>query len=156
MPRPPLPRRVCCAIGVRGFRPIGKPACATDLVTIGRDELEAIRLADLEGLYQEAAAERMGVSRPTFARIVTHARALVADALVAGKALLVEPGAAVDGPAVPMGCPVHDGARRRGRGCRCERGPQCGSRNGLPAGGQVCHRRGPGSGACRSGSDPGT
>jgi predicted DNA-binding protein (UPF0251 family) len=140
MARPPLPRRVCCQIGVRGFRPIGKPACATELVTIGRDELEAIRLADLEGLYQEAAAERMGVSRQTFARILTHAREVVAQGLIEGKALLIETGAAVDGPAPPLTCPVHGGARRRGRGCRC-------------AGRQACDRHGPGGGLCRTAPD---
>lgn len=140
MPRPPLPRRVCCPIGVRGFRPIGRRACATDLVTIGRDELEAIRLADLEGLYQEAAAERMGVSRQTFARILTHGRAVVAQGLIEGKALLIEPGAAVEGPAPPMACPVHGGARRRGRGCRC-------------AARQECNRHGPGGGFCRTAPD---
>jgi len=34
--------------------------------------LEALRLADLEGRYQEKAAEQMGVSRSTFQRIVTE------------------------------------------------------------------------------------
>jgi predicted DNA-binding protein (UPF0251 family) len=119
MPRPLLPRRVCCSADVRGFRPIGRPACRTDVVTIGRDELEAVRLADLEGLYQEAAAERMGVSRQTFARILAHARAVVAEGLIEGKAVLVQPGAAIDEPAPPPRCPVHGGPRRRGRGCRC-------------------------------------
>lgn len=56
------------------------------------DEFEAIKLADHEGLYQEQAALRMGVSRPTFGRIVTSARRKVADALVGGKALRIEGG----------------------------------------------------------------
>ena len=119
MPRPLLPRRVCCSTDVRGFRPIGRPACAVGWVSIGRDELEAIRLADREGLYQEAAAERMEISRQTFARILTHARTTIAECLIDGKALLVQAGAAVDGPAPPPTCPVHGGARRFGRGCRC-------------------------------------
>jgi len=53
------------------------------------DELEALRLADLEGLYQEQAAEKMGVSRPTFARILESARKKVAEALVKGKGLVI-------------------------------------------------------------------
>lgn len=54
-------------------------------------ELEALRLADLEGLYQEEAARRMGVSRATFGRILEGARRKVAEALVTGKGLEVEP-----------------------------------------------------------------
>jgi predicted DNA-binding protein (UPF0251 family) len=120
---------------VRGFRPIGKPACRAEVITIARDELEAIRLADLEGLYQEAAAERMGVSRPTFARILTRAHSVVAEGLIEGKALLIEPGAAIDGPAPPLICPVHGSDRRRGRGCRCAGKQTCqadGSAGGNP------------------------
>jgi predicted DNA-binding protein (UPF0251 family) len=58
-------------------------------VVLSVDELEALRLADLEGLYQDAAAARMGVSRPTFARIVEASRRKVAEALVRGRALRV-------------------------------------------------------------------
>jgi len=56
------------------------------------DEFEAVRLADLEELYQEEAAEQMGVSRPTFARILESARRKLADALVHGKALRIDGG----------------------------------------------------------------
>jgi len=51
-----------------------------------------MRLADLEGLYQEQAAERMNVSRQTFARIVESGRKKVAQALVEGKTLRIEGG----------------------------------------------------------------
>jgi hypothetical protein len=53
------------------------------------DEFEALRLADLEGLYHDGAAERMGISRATFGRIVEAARRKVAEALVRGKALKI-------------------------------------------------------------------
>jgi predicted DNA-binding protein (UPF0251 family) len=58
-------------------------------VALSVDELEALRLADLEGLYQDDAAARMGVSRPTFARVVEAARRKVAAALVRGQALRI-------------------------------------------------------------------
>lgn len=58
-------------------------------VALSVDELEAVRLADLEGLYQDDAAARMGVSRPTFARVVAAARRKVAEALVGGRALRI-------------------------------------------------------------------
>lgn len=56
------------------------------------DELEALRLADLDGLYQETAAARMGVSRQTFGNIIERAHRKVADALVNAKALRIEGG----------------------------------------------------------------
>lgn len=61
-------------------------------VSMTVDEFEAIRLADLEGLYQEQAAAKMEISRPTFGRIVESAHKKVADALVNGKALKIEGG----------------------------------------------------------------
>ena len=86
------------------------------------DGLEALRLADLEGLYQEEAAKRMGVSRATFARVLTAARQAVSDALVNGKAMAIEGGVVERQKGGQWPCPVHGGRRRRGRGCRCERG----------------------------------
>ena len=59
---------------------------------LGIDELEALRLADLEGLYQEDAARQMNVSRQTFGRIVAAARKKVAEALVRGRSLRIEGG----------------------------------------------------------------
>jgi predicted DNA-binding protein (UPF0251 family) len=61
-------------------------------VTLTVDEFEAIRLADLQGLYQEQAAEKMNVSRQTFGRIIESAHKKIADALVNGKALSIQGG----------------------------------------------------------------
>lgn len=61
-------------------------------MVLGLDELEAVRLADLEGLYHEEAGKQMGVSRATFGRIVQNARKKIALALVEGKALHIEGG----------------------------------------------------------------
>lgn len=54
------------------------------------DEVEALRLADYEGLYHEDAAQRMKISRATFGRIIDQARHKVAEALLKGKALRIE------------------------------------------------------------------
>ncbi len=89
------------------------------VVRLDLDGLEALRLADLEGLYQDAAAEQMGVSRATFGRILTAAHARVAEALLEGKALRMGGGPVVEGEPEELPCPVHWGGRRRGRGCRC-------------------------------------
>lgn len=56
------------------------------------EELEAIRLKDLEGLEQEECAKKMEVSRPTFQRILLAAREKVADSLIHGKIIHVEGG----------------------------------------------------------------
>jgi DNA-binding XRE family transcriptional regulator len=56
------------------------------------DELEAVRLADFEGIYQEDAAKRMNVSRQTFGNIIKSAHLKIADALVNAKALKIEGG----------------------------------------------------------------
>lgn len=74
------------------FKPRGIPLVDLEEVTLTVDELEALRLADLLGLSQDEAGQRMGVSRATFGRIVARARRTVAEALVQGKAVLVEGG----------------------------------------------------------------
>lgn len=102
---------------------MGVPARELSAVTLSHDELEALRLADLEGLYHEAAAERMGVSRPTFGRVLERARRKVAIALVEGCVLLFAEGPVEEVGQAMAPCPVHGWGRRRGRGCRCGRGP---------------------------------
>lgn len=92
MPRPRCCRRVAEEPLVHTFKPAGIPMRCLDVLALGLDELEAIRLADLDGLYQDAAAERMGVSRTTFSRVVASARRKVAEALVGGKALHIAGG----------------------------------------------------------------
>jgi len=74
------------------FHPAGIPVRGLGEIVLTLDEFEAIRLADLEGLYQEQAAERMIVSRPTFGRILAAAHRKVAEALAHGKTLKIEGG----------------------------------------------------------------
>jgi len=74
------------------FKPSGVPGRQLGEVELGLDEFEAIRLADLEGLYHDEAAKDMGVSRATFGRMVEAARHKVAEALVNGKMLVIKGG----------------------------------------------------------------
>jgi len=92
MPRPKKSRWVSCQPGICFFKPQGVPLRMLDQICLGVDELEAMRLADLECLSQEEAAQRMNVSRATFGRIVAQARKKVADALAHGKAISIEGG----------------------------------------------------------------
>jgi uncharacterized protein len=89
MSRPPCCRKVDQLPNAAYFKPRGIPLRDLEEVALTVDELEAIRLADLEGYYQEAAAEKMNVSRQTFGRIITEAHRKVADFLIGGKALLI-------------------------------------------------------------------
>jgi len=90
--RPRKQRRVGHSPAANYFKPRGVPMRELMEVRITVDELEALRLADLLGLSHEEAGEQMAVSRATFGRIVGKARKTVADALVHGKALMVEGG----------------------------------------------------------------
>ena len=92
MARPKNSRMVSEMPGMVYFKPRGIRMIDLEEVVLTIDEFEAIRLADLESLYQETAAERMKISRPTFGRILESAHKKVAEALVQGKALKVEGG----------------------------------------------------------------
>jgi predicted DNA-binding protein (UPF0251 family) len=59
-------------------------------ITLSRDELETLKLCDLDGLTQEQAGVKMGVSRGTVQRILTSARKKVATALAQGRAIVFE------------------------------------------------------------------
>jgi len=92
VPRPKCCRRVAGLPRCKVFKPAGIPACSLEEVILTVDELEAVRLADLQGLYQEQAAEQMNISRQTFGRIIESAHRKVAETLVEGKALRIEGG----------------------------------------------------------------
>jgi predicted DNA-binding protein (UPF0251 family) len=69
------------------FKPRATPMSELEIVTLYQDELEAVKLCDLEGLTQEEAGKRMGVSRGTVQRLITTAHRKIADAIVNQKAL---------------------------------------------------------------------
>jgi predicted DNA-binding protein (UPF0251 family)/predicted Fe-Mo cluster-binding NifX family protein len=94
MPRPFQERRVGAEPAFSLFKPEGVPPCGLEIIGLGLDEFEALRLADCEGLYQEAAAIRMGVSRQTFGRIIEEAHRKVATALVEGRGICISGGPA--------------------------------------------------------------
>lgn len=74
------------------FKPAGVPCSSLEEVVLTMDEMEAMRLADLEGMYQEQAAQQMNISRQTFGRVIESARRKVAQALCRGQALRIEGG----------------------------------------------------------------
>lgn len=96
------------------YKPAGVPARMLLWTRLALDEFEALRLVDAEGLDQEAAAARMGVSRPTVTRILASARSKVARTLVHGQALVIEGGPVVQAPPGWSGGWMPGRGRRRG------------------------------------------
>lgn len=92
MPRPCKFRRVGYEPTEVFFKPRAVPLSELEIVNLKLDELEAMRLVDIESLYHEDAAKRMGISRQTFDRIIQRAHTTVAEALVNGKAIHIEGG----------------------------------------------------------------
>ena len=92
MPRPRNCRYVERKPCVTYFKPRGIPMTELTQAVLTVEGLEALRLADLEGLTTGEGAERMRVSRHTFGRTLGEARRAVADALVNGRALCIEGG----------------------------------------------------------------
>ena len=73
------------------FSPRGKPG-RPDEVELKIDEYETVKLADYQGYDQAQGAQIMGISRPSFGRILRNARKIIADALVNGKIIRIRIG----------------------------------------------------------------
>ena len=91
MPRPFKTRRIYGDFDADVFKPRGRRMAELEQIYLEADELEALRLADLEDKYQNDAADLMGVSRQTFGNIIKRAHQKVADALINGKAIRFTP-----------------------------------------------------------------
>jgi predicted DNA-binding protein (UPF0251 family) len=89
MPRPEKLRRIRCSPASYYFKPKGIPISELEEISLAKDELEAIRLADLNELFQEEAAAKMNISRATFGRIIMRAHYKIADAIINGKAIRI-------------------------------------------------------------------
>lgn len=90
MPRPKKYRCIKCKPDASYFKPRGIPLVDLEEISLNPDEMEAISLADHEGLYHEEAAMKMKISRQTFGRILNAAHKKVAECLLKGKALKIE------------------------------------------------------------------
>jgi len=90
VPRPRKNRRLAHAPAPSIYKPAGVPLFNLRQVVLLPEELEALRMADLEERSQEEAAQQMAVSRSTFQRILSRAHRQVALALTEGYALRIE------------------------------------------------------------------
>lgn len=87
-PRPKKQRKCEGNFCGRAFKPTGTPLSKLEKIELFRDEMEALRLCDRDGLTQEEAGQKMGVSRGTVQRILTIARCKTAGAIFEGRALV--------------------------------------------------------------------
>lgn len=142
MPRPYCCRRIGFQPEYNYFKPRGIPADQLQEIDLTLDELEAIRLADFNGMYQAQAAKCMNVSRPTFGRIIESGHRKIAEALIAGKILKFKSG--------PV--ELSDNQKYKCNNCEFEidvpyqttdliQCPKCGSEQIKPLGRYRCHQR---------------
>jgi predicted DNA-binding protein (UPF0251 family)/predicted Fe-Mo cluster-binding NifX family protein len=92
MPRPIKCRRIESVPGITYFKPAGIPLRMLEEIQLSLEEMEAVRLKDIEDLDQEQSAQKMNISRPTFQRVLESARKKIADALLNGKAIRINGG----------------------------------------------------------------
>ncbi len=89
MPRPKIPRSVRFQPNSYYFKPRGIPMRELEEVVLEVDELEALKLYEVDGLDQTQSAVTMGISQPTFARILDSASKKVALAIIKGHAIKI-------------------------------------------------------------------
>ncbi len=92
MSRPTINRKVFNPPQMAGFKPFGMPLCELKVLKLHFDEYESINLVNYQNLSQDAAAELMGISRPTFTRVYNRALKKIAKAFVEGLAIEIEGG----------------------------------------------------------------
>jgi predicted DNA-binding protein (UPF0251 family) len=92
MPRPRIFRRISKEPEIRCFKPEKENLDLLEPIKITIDEFEAIRLRDYHDVQQKKSAEIMGVSQPTFHRILTSARKKISKALIEGNTIIITGG----------------------------------------------------------------
>ena len=89
MPRPIKKRNICLKIKNFYFGPIDRIKEEDSYPLIEVDELEAIRLADLQDNYHDLAAKKMGISRATFGKLLKQGHKKIATAIILGQPIVI-------------------------------------------------------------------
>lgn len=90
MPRPRLKRKICFSPNVYYFKPRGVPLRNLEVVELTVEEVEAIRLKNIERFSQIDCAKKMKTSQSTFQRILSSAYKKMSEAIVEGKAIQIK------------------------------------------------------------------
>ena len=89
MARPRLCRRIRFNPSVRYFKPQGVPLRSLEVIDLTAEEVEALRLKNIEKLEQKESAKKMNTSQSTFQRILSSAYEKITKALIEGKAIKI-------------------------------------------------------------------
>ena len=103
--RPRVRRMITGSPESRCYQPRCSIGESPAMISLLPEEIELVRLIDIEGLEQEEAAQKLGVSRKTAWRDLQEVRRKIADALVNGKGIEI------------TGCPI---AARGQCPCKCK------------------------------------
>jgi len=90
MPRPRLCRRIRFRAKADYFKPRGIPMRNLEIISLTHEEVEALRLKNVQNLDQNEAAQKMNTSQSTFQRILSSAYKKVSEAVVKGKAIKID------------------------------------------------------------------
>ncbi|MFH1787270.1 MAG: DUF134 domain-containing protein [archaeon] len=90
MPRPCIRRKVRGKPCANYFKPAGARLKNLDEIVLTLAEFEAIRLVDLDEIEQGEAGKMMGISQPTFSRLLKSARKKISESIIKGKAIRIE------------------------------------------------------------------
>ena len=90
MPRPRKGRNIRFRAKSTYYKPAGIPIRDLEEVVMTKEEMEALRLKNIEGLDQEQASKKMNISQPTFHRTLSIASKKLTEAVVKGKAIRIE------------------------------------------------------------------
>jgi predicted DNA-binding protein (UPF0251 family) len=85
MVRPQCKKRIECNPPYTQFKPEGCPSQKLETTQLSLEEVEALRLKNIEDLDQTSAAKKMGVSQSTFQRILSSAYKKISEAILFGK-----------------------------------------------------------------------
>jgi predicted DNA-binding protein (UPF0251 family) len=89
MPRPCIRRRIRGRPFSNYFKPAGIRMVELEETVLSMPEFEAIRLVDFNNVEQNEAGTKMGISQPTFSRILKSARKKISEAIVKGNAIRI-------------------------------------------------------------------
>lgn len=89
MPRPRKKRCLQFHPSVLYFKPQGIPISSLEEIDLSHEEIEALRLKNMENLEQTICANKMNISQSTFQRTLSSAYKKISTALIEGKALRI-------------------------------------------------------------------
>jgi len=89
MTRPRLCRKISFNPEVKYFKPRGIPLRNLEEIELTYEEVEALRLKNIENLSQIDCAKKMKTSQSTFQRILSSAYKKMSSAIIEGKAIKI-------------------------------------------------------------------